>query len=334
MGHALFRGFVQMIPVATESKGFAVVDANALPEADRFAFWSDVICKNFSPSDNTLSGKSAQFTASMSRRMLGQVGISHMHSAPLTSRRDRQSIRRDPMDCFCFSFLTGGQGRIRQGGRETVQRKGDFLIYDAATPFEYDWDSDFSGYWLRLPRQTLLNRLPNAEIMTARSVPVSTAMGRLVGTMVQEAHGLDLCGESPAARRVASSLVDLVATAIETHGGCDVQVPQRHVNLLDKAKSYILTHLEDTALDCDRMVRDLGVSRRTLSRLFAGEGSTPVKWMWKNRLERSREMLQSGGARRVTDVALSCGFSDVSHFSRAFKAEFGSTPRQFLAALH
>ncbi|WP_172328444.1 helix-turn-helix domain-containing protein [Mangrovicoccus sp. HB161399] len=319
-----------MIPLVSDVNGLSKIDTASLAQRDRFAFWSEVICKNFSPSQNGLEGKPADFSASLSRRTLGPIGLSHIRSTPMTSHRDRQSLRRDPLDCFFFSFLTSGHGRLSQAGRETVQKSGDFLIYDSAAPFVYDWDCNYTGFWMRLPRTLLTNRLPNAGTMTARTVSVTSAMGRLVGGLVQEAHGLDLCADSPAARRVASSLVDLIAAAFETHGGVAPEGVDRHVNLLDKAKSYILANLEDGTLDCDRMVQDLGVSRRTLSRVFAREETTAVRWMWKQRLERSREMLEGGGARRVTEVALACGFSDVSHFSRAFKSEYGLTAKAML----
>ena len=34
---------------------------------------------------------------------------------------------------------------------------------------------------------------------------------------------------------------------------------------------------------------------------------------------------------RVTDVAFARGFSDLSHFSRVFKNEFGYSPRPFIS---
>jgi AraC-like DNA-binding protein len=41
------------------------------------------------------------------------------------------------------------------------------------------------------------------------------------------------------------------------------------------------------------------------------------------------------GARRISDLALQAGFSDISHFSRLFRSRFGDTPsgiwrREFL----
>jgi AraC-like DNA-binding protein len=40
--------------------------------------------------------------------------------------------------------------------------------------------------------------------------------------------------------------------------------------------------------------------------------------------------LTEGRAKNVTDAALDFGFSDLSHFSRAFKAMFGKSPNALL----
>jgi AraC-like DNA-binding protein len=66
---------------------------------------------------------------------------------------------------------------------------------------------------------------------------------------------------------------------------------------------------------------------RTLNRLFAGEGATPIRWLWQQRLAASFTALVEGRVGQVTDAALSFGFSDLSHFSRAFKAQFGHSPQ-------
>ena len=68
---------------------------------------------------------------------------------------------------------------------------------------------------------------------------------------------------------------------------------------------------------------------RTLYRLFAAEGTTPIRWLWQQRLAASFKALTEGKVTQVTDAALSHGFSDVSHFSRTFRATFGQSPRMF-----
>lgn len=319
------------IPISHDVKSILTVDVAALAPADRFAFWNDVICAHYAPSDNCCGLPTNQFSASMSRRVLGNVGISRISSAPMVSKRDTQSLRRAPLDHFFLSYLTKGQARLTQDGRDTTQRAGDMLLYDAARPFRYDMMSDYEGIWLRLPRRLVLNRLTNAEAMTARSIATGSRLGRLASMMLTEAAQLDIAGASTGAVRVANGLMDILAATFEAATSPDAMGHARHANLLDKAKEFILAHMEDPNLNCDDLVESFGFSRRTLNRLFAQEGTTPTRWMWQQRLERSRQMLESGSERRITDVALNCGFSDFSHFSRAFRAEFGVTPKSMLA---
>jgi AraC-like DNA-binding protein len=36
--------------------------------------------------------------------------------------------------------------------------------------------------------------------------------------------------------------------------------------------------------------------------------------------------------RAISDIAFACGFNELSHFSRAFKARFGQSPRHYRAS--
>ena len=48
------------------------------------------------------------------------------------------------------------------------------------------------------------------------------------------------------------------------------------------------------------------------------------------RLEKARHLLCKGGM-PLAEVALECGFANQAHFSRTFKAAFGSTPTRYRA---
>ena len=73
-----------------------------------------------------------------------------------------------------------------------------------------------------------------------------------------------------------------------------------------------------------------GISVRTLHRLFQRHGRAPMETfeqcVFEKRLERAWRALSSGAAASVTDAALDCGFSDLSHFSRRFAQRFGLAP--------
>ncbi|HIE4797542.1 TPA: helix-turn-helix domain-containing protein [Serratia marcescens] len=58
---------------------------------------------------------------------------------------------------------------------------------------------------------------------------------------------------------------------------------------------------------------------------------TPRQMIHKVRLEKATELL--AGELPITDIALQCGYTDHSAFSRQFKAMTGSTPRDFRLTL-
>lgn len=81
-------------------------------------------------------------------------------------------------------------------------------------------------------------------------------------------------------------------------------------------------------LPTDDVARLVGLSRRQLERLFKQHlDALPSRHYLELRLNRSRELLQRTG-QSILQVGLACGFSSGPHFSNAYKATFGCTPRE------
>lgn len=85
----------------------------------------------------------------------------------------------------------------------------------------------------------------------------------------------------------------------------------------------------EASLTLERMSRAAGLSPyhflRTFERLT---GVTPHQYILRARLREAAIRL-SAGRRRILDIALECGFGDVSNFNRAFRSEFGLSPRAY-----
>lgn len=85
-------------------------------------------------------------------------------------------------------------------------------------------------------------------------------------------------------------------------------------------------HIEDP-LSADDLAGMIGVTRRQLERLFAAHlHDTPSHFYIGVRLERARELLRQT-AMSVMSVGVACGFGSSSHFSRAYRARFGLSPK-------
>lgn len=66
---------------------------------------------------------------------------------------------------------------------------------------------------------------------------------------------------------------------------------------------------------------------RTFERLT---GLTPHQYILRTRLRRAAVRLLAD-SEKILDIALDCGFGDVSNFNRAFRTEFGMNPRAYRA---
>ena len=78
-----------------------------------------------------------------------------------------------------------------------------------------------------------------------------------------------------------------------------------------------------------QLARSAGVSRYHFLRLFRDAfGATPHQYLLRARLRAAATRLATEPA-RILDVALDAGFGDVSNFNRAFRAEFGGSPRVY-----
>jgi AraC-like DNA-binding protein len=90
------------------------------------------------------------------------------------------------------------------------------------------------------------------------------------------------------------------------------------------ATAHTRAHLADVTLG--EVAREVGVSERTLRRLFA----TRLGMSWRSYLLRARMLraltLLTDSGRTVLDVSIAVGFEDVGAFARSFARHCGETP--------
>jgi AraC family transcriptional activator of tynA and feaB len=96
---------------------------------------------------------------------------------------------------------------------------------------------------------------------------------------------------------------------------------------------YIERHLLDGSLTPEAIAAAHGVSIRTVNRIFNATGQTIGEVIRVRRLARAREELAESD-HPVSVIAHRWGFSDTPHFSRSFKAQYGSSPREYRHSVH
>ena len=79
-----------------------------------------------------------------------------------------------------------------------------------------------------------------------------------------------------------------------------------------------------------QLARHAHVSESHISFLFRTALDMPFKGvLGRIRIHKAKEILANESRRHITDVALSVGFADLSHFEKSFKRVVGQSPREF-----
>lgn len=85
-------------------------------------------------------------------------------------------------------------------------------------------------------------------------------------------------------------------------------------------------------LDLTDMAKAVNLSPWRLAHLFKTEvGISPLRYLTLIRLQKARHFLETGFL-TVREIAYAVGIPNPSHFTRSFKAAYGSSPAQHRAA--
>jgi len=91
---------------------------------------------------------------------------------------------------------------------------------------------------------------------------------------------------------------------------------------------FIESRLADT-IWLDELARVVNLSPYHFSRQFKSQfGVAPYAFVTNRRVAKAQEMLRNTSV-PLKNVALDCGYSDQSHFCRAFRKTLGVTPAQY-----
>lgn len=296
----------------------------------RFEYWNDVVCRHCIPAASRML-TDGPFDGRLAVRSVGVVDISAM-TAPLHHwSRDAHHLRIRDDDDLWIGYMRAGHGVVEQGGRQARLRDRDMTLYDAARPFNFTLAAQ-AIYLVRFPRRSLLQRYPAAEHMTAWTLDDSKPAVAPLRSMIEQASEIDFEKLRPgAAEQFGSTLLDLLGVSLELQVDGGQERPAER-DLHGRVVAYIKRHFLDPDLRLETLANAHHVSTRTVTRAFARHDQTAMGMVWQLRLEASRRALMEGRSRNVTEAAFDHGFSDISHFSHAFRKAFGCAPHTLIRA--
>lgn len=125
-------------------------------------------------------------------------------------------------------------------------------------------------------------------------------------------------------------LMKIYSNALFQPGNGSNTDPDHNMAFITKLSVAVNNHLDDSEYFPMGLAQDMCLSESQLGRkLKAMTGHTITSFLMQARLNKAKQIL-SKRDRSIKEVALACGFSDLSYFSRSFRKAFGYTPSQFI----
>ena len=167
-----------------------------------------------------------------------------------------------------------------------------------------------------VPGHTNLLRLPGAASAERRR-----RLDRRGELHQQDAYGSDLLSVG----WLVELLVELNRAAAERRGQQTADCSTDQV--VDAVVSYINEHYNEP-LTLDLLAEKFFISKYHLLRKFDAQmGTTVHRYILQKRLLIAKQLLAGGVA--PSEACGYCGFGDYANFYRAFRSEYGATPRQY-----
>lgn len=269
----------------------------------------------------------ASLTAQASTASLGDIHIAHVSSNDGHGvHRTSAHIGSSSTEYVKISLQLAGSARFHQGAQVTTLTAGDLVLYDTARPYDLEFPGPYSSAIIMVPRHLLPLSPREITSLNGRAIDASTGLHLCVQTflsgIVQQTKQLT----AAEARALGDALVDLLGISLRSELTHPEEAGRRAV-LHTEITTHIHEHLTDPELSPASIAADLHVSLSHLHAVFAASGQTIAAYIRNARLDRCRRELHRS-AKPVHVIAQAHGFTSAAHFSRAFRARFGRSPRE------
>lgn len=231
----------------------------------------------------------------------GGLDIARAASRPVLAWLRREARRGTRIGALCTGAWLLAEAGLLDGRRATIH-----------------WENQ-DGFAEKFPEVTLIRTVfvEDGNRLTAAG---GTAAIDMILRQIARDHGAELAG------RVADQMIHTAIRSEEDHQrlSAPIRIGARHPRL-----AQIVARMEaniEEPISPARLAQEAGMSPRQLERLFARYlGRSPKRYYMEIRLERASNLLAQTEM-SVIEIALACGFASAAHFSKCYRATYGSTP--------
>ena len=311
---------------------------HGLPEGERAARYSEVLGAYYSSieSNRQVFAEISEHDALNAFSMafdLGRLSCSvHKCNSPLHRYSMRQSSVRLG---YSLQYIVEGNLTIVSDDYCHAVSPGDMVFLRSQKLQEYHTSSGGSKTigvhvpWALVQTLAYGRNLSLDRVFTSRS-GIGACVASLIGAIFDSHADLSVSDCAALQTGLGEAIVQLGTLSTDPMGG------SMRAGLFNDIKAIATAALDDPDLSPAQIAAKVGISVRTLHRIFQASGETFWTWIRDRRLERCHAELTAPTAskRTITEVAFRWGFNELSTFDRNFRKRYGASPRQVRSSSH
>lgn len=292
---------------------------------NRTGWWRDLMHRQFNGletdfyGDRTCEGILAANTA-------GDTTLARLRATRhRVFMKHRQAI--ESSQCLKIIAPYEGEAWVEQRDRVALAKPGNWVIYDMAHEYAVSNPGAVDHLVIMLPASFLRGTELPLDELVAR--PIGESGIGAVACQTMFSIYAELPHMPPRSRTAAGETVaQLVRLALLESFGRQTR-PARHITMQERIRGYVLRNMNDPTLSLDSIATALRCSKRLLHDCFKGTGQTIGAYIQAQRIEACARDLRDLSLRNlsITEIALSRGFVNTTHFSKVFKDHMGASPR-------
>jgi AraC-like DNA-binding protein len=300
-----------------------------LSERDRFSLWQDIHVAEIWSVEYGIS-EDLPFEATIEAAAIGPVVLGQMSGTIKHATRKANNIADDDNDGYLLlinkadTVLAGAQV-----GSDCDVGQGEAALVTAAEPLKMI-GSD-KNVWMNvvIPRAILAHAFPRIDDRLALKIDSKNEALGLLKRYCQFLEAGDPLVAPELITHATETIVDLIGLATGAKGEAAELAGLRGLRAarLQDVLTKIADNFANPGISAQRVAEELGLSARYVHDLLQETGISFAERVLELRLQRAHKMLSQrrNDGMRVSEIALICGFSDVSYFNRCFR-RFGYTP--------
>jgi AraC-like DNA-binding protein len=300
-----------------------------LPLSEQLEAW----CRWYSPTFEIqpLRSKQDGFPASNRSWSVEGLAVSRVRSPPTSVRRSKTNIRRSPVDHWAITLSKSRTSSVEVCDTSLDVPAGAPFVLSVGEELRVGRNEDDDRLVLLLSRDRFSRIAHLLDAVTATILPSS--QGRLLAdymlVLERNLPGLAATDLARFPSAVEAMLAVCLAPSADRVSNARQQID---LTLMERVRQAVRRNLRSPSLGPDKLCRETAMSRSQLYRVLESEGGA-AHYIQRRRLSESFSILcDVSNSYPIAKIAEALCFADASSFTRAFRHEFGVTPREVRAA--